>query len=174
MISLGSALLIRSLPQRLHSSSSKLKMSYLAVHVKAQVKATQEPAFYAIALQASTSMLPLKGVLRYDILRNKEDPTKFLLVKVFDDVQCLDEHKTTQFYKDWTERAEPLMQEARLTARFNTLFPMERSCWNSQAVVGSSSITPEVRKAGPSVTTVDSLAMAAQEGMLAVVVDIKV
>lgn len=173
MLRLGSALLTRSLPLRFHYSSLNLKMSYLAVHVKAQVIPSHETTFYATALQASHSMLPLKGVLRYDILRNNEDPTKFLLVKVFDDVHCLDEHKTTQFYKDWTDKAEPLMQGARITARFNTLFPVERSCWNSQAAVPSS--TPlDLSKANTTPSYGESLITAAKEGMLAVVVDIQV
>ena len=173
MLSLGSGLLTRSLPLRLRSLT-QLKMSYLAVLVKAQVKPSHDSVFYATALQASSSMLPLKGVLRYDILRNNEDPTKFLLVKVFDDVQCLNEHKTTQFYKDWTEKAEPLMQEARATARFNTLFPVERSCWNSQSAV--SSVVPTALRTADDTSPIsgESLATAAEGGLLAVVVDIKV
>lgn len=170
MLGISRAIFLRGSTQRFHSRVSQLKMSYLAVHVQSYVKTSSEALFYAKALQASTNMLPLQGVLRYDILRNNDDPRKFLLVKVFENVKSLDEHKTTQFYKDWTEQAEPLMEEARATARFNTLFPTGRSCWSSQSAMSSSSKTSPVE---PPIHTQDIETSAAQ-GLLAVVVDIHV
>lgn len=145
--------------------------SHLAVHVKATVNPSSELPFFALASQASRSLLLQPGVLRYDILRNNEDKQKFLMIKVFKDVSDLDAHKTTSFYTDYTREAEPLMQEPRQTARYNTLFPTQSSGWDSRAAVQpSTSATP----ASTASSTAATLEADGANGMFAVCVDIAV
>lgn len=61
-----------------------------------------------------------KGVLanepdniRFDILQQVEDPTKFVLFEVFKDAAAVEFHKTMQHYLDWRDEVLDMMKDKR-------------------------------------------------------------
>lgn len=55
-----------------------------------------------------------EGNIRFDLLQNKEDPTKFTLYEHFRDKSAVEFHKTTEHYKKWAATVEPLMASPRV------------------------------------------------------------
>ena len=53
------------------------------------------------------------GNVRFDILWNREDPTRFTMYEVFADEAAVAFHKTTEHYKKWRETVAPYMAEPR-------------------------------------------------------------
>ena len=55
----------------------------LAVHVFIHVKDGCEAAFKAACVANASSSLGERGVARFDVLQEKDDPTKFALIEVY-------------------------------------------------------------------------------------------
>jgi autoinducer 2-degrading protein len=53
------------------------------------------------------------GNVRFDILRDPEDPAHFLIYEVFTDGDAAAAHKETAHYLAWRDRVAPLMAEPR-------------------------------------------------------------
>ena len=53
------------------------------------------------------------GNVRFDILWNRDDPTRFTMYEVFADEAAVAFHKTTEHYKKWRETVAPYMAEPR-------------------------------------------------------------
>jgi autoinducer 2-degrading protein len=54
-----------------------------------------------------------EGNVRFDLLQNKEEPTKFALYEHFRDMSAVEYHKTTEHYKKWAATVEPYMASPR-------------------------------------------------------------
>lgn len=61
------------------------------------------------------------GNLRFDVLRDPEDPTRFLIYEVFVDAEAAAAHKTTSHYLAWRDRVAPMMAEPRRGERWDAL-----------------------------------------------------
>ncbi|MGD0744659.1 MAG: antibiotic biosynthesis monooxygenase [Verrucomicrobiota bacterium] len=97
----------------------------LVVHVHAHVKPDRVEAFKAATrLNARLSLLEL-GVLRFDVLQQQDDPTRFVLVEVYRDPEAADAHKKTQHYPAWRDAVAPMMAEPRFSVKFNKVFPVD-------------------------------------------------
>ena len=53
------------------------------------------------------------GNIRFDVLQDNNDPTKFVLVEVFADADAVAFHKTTEHYNKWREIVAPYMASPR-------------------------------------------------------------
>jgi autoinducer 2-degrading protein len=53
------------------------------------------------------------GVVRFDVIQEKTDPARFVLIEVFRDEQGPTAHKETAHYKTWRETVAPMMREDR-------------------------------------------------------------
>jgi (4S)-4-hydroxy-5-phosphonooxypentane-2,3-dione isomerase len=95
----------------------------LIVHVHVHVKPDRVEAFKeATRLNARLSLLEL-GVLRFDVLQQQDDPTRFVLVEVYRDPEAAAAHKETQHYPVWRDAVAPMMAGPRSSVKFNQVFP---------------------------------------------------
>ena len=95
----------------------------LIVHVHVHVKPECVEAFeQATRLNARLSLLEL-GVLRFDVLRQQDDPTRFVLVEIYRDADAADAHKATPHYPVWRDAVAPMMAEPRSSVKFSQVFP---------------------------------------------------
>ncbi|MGA3283647.1 MAG: antibiotic biosynthesis monooxygenase [Verrucomicrobiota bacterium] len=95
----------------------------LVVHVHVQVKPECVEAFkQATRVNARLSLLEL-GVLRFDVLQQQDDPTRFVLVEVYRDTDAAAAHKETPHYPVWRDAGAPMMAEPRFSVKFNKIFP---------------------------------------------------
>ncbi len=95
----------------------------LIVHVHVHVKPECVEAFKeATRLNARCSLLEL-GVLRFDVLQQADDPTRFVLLEIYRDAAAAAAHKETPHYPVWRDAVAPMMAEPRNSVKFNRLDP---------------------------------------------------
>lgn len=100
----------------------------LIVHVEVRVKPEAVAAFEAATLENARASLNEPGILRFDVVRQLDDPTRFVLVEVYRDETAPLAHKQTPHYAAWRDAVEPLMAEPRSSRRFSDVFP-DASGW---------------------------------------------
>ena len=99
----------------------------LIVHVHVHVKPECVEAFKAATrLNARLSLLEL-GVLRFDVLQQADDPTKFVLVEIYRDAAAAAAHKETPHYPVWRDAVAPMMAEPRTSVKFEKVYPDDGS-----------------------------------------------
>ncbi len=96
------------------------------VLVRVQVKPGTEEAFLAATLENARASNREPGVARFDVLRDAEDPSRFLLVEAYRDQEAPARHKETVHYLRWKETAEPLMAGERTREIFDGVYVPER------------------------------------------------
>jgi autoinducer 2-degrading protein len=95
----------------------------LIVHVHVHVKPDCVEAFeQASRLNARLSLLEL-GVLRFEVLRQQDDPTRFVLVEIYRDAEAAAAHKETPHYPVWRDAVAPMMAGPRQSVKFNQIYP---------------------------------------------------
>ena len=62
------------------------------------------------------------GNLRYDVLRDADDPNHFLLYEVYRDADALAAHRETPHFQKWLATVESWMTEPRTRVRSQPLF----------------------------------------------------
>ena len=94
----------------------------LIVHVHVHVKPDCLEAFKAASrLNARLSLLEL-GVLRFDVVQQADDPTRFVLVEVYRTADAPTKHKETAHYAAWRDAVAPMMAEPRTSMKFAEVF----------------------------------------------------
>jgi (4S)-4-hydroxy-5-phosphonooxypentane-2,3-dione isomerase len=96
-----------------------MSMEVVIVHIK--VKEGRAKDFVAATLENRGHSLREPGVARFDLLADKEDPCRFVLIEGYRDAAALAAHKETAHYKKWRDLAEPMMAEPRTRAFYAEL-----------------------------------------------------
>ena len=95
----------------------------LIVHVHVHVKPEWVEAFKQVTLVNAQESLKEPGVVRFDVVQQQDDPTRFVLVEVYWDANAAAAHKETKHYPIWRDAVAPMMAEPRFSVKFNNLFP---------------------------------------------------
>lgn len=95
----------------------------LIVHVHVHVKPESVEAFITATLANARASLKEPGVIRFDVVRQQEDPARFVLVEVYRDAAAAAAHKETPHYPAWRDAVAPMMAEPRHSVKFNNVFP---------------------------------------------------
>ena len=93
------------------------------VHVHAHVKLEYVEAFKQLILENARESIKEPGVLRFDIVQQESDPTRFVLVEIYRTEEDPARHKATSHYARFKDAAEVMMAEPRQGIRFVGLFP---------------------------------------------------
>lgn len=80
-----------------------------------------------VANHAGTRMEP--GNVRFDFIRQEDDPDRFMLYEVFESEQAVADHKLTAHYLKWRDDVKDLMAEQRYGVKHSIIAPPERSEW---------------------------------------------
>ncbi|NBN64046.1 antibiotic biosynthesis monooxygenase [Pannonibacter tanglangensis] len=59
------------------------------------------------------------GNLRFDVLRDPDDETRFVIYEVFTSVEALDDHRKTEHYRECVRRIDPILTGPRTKTYFN-------------------------------------------------------
>ena len=97
----------------------------LIVHVHVQVKPDQIDAFKAACVENSRNSLQEPGIARFDVLQQRDDPTRFLLVEVYRSAEAPAAHKQTAHYRRWAEAVADMMAVPRSSVKFDKVYPEE-------------------------------------------------
>jgi quinol monooxygenase YgiN len=97
--------------------------SLLVVHVHVRVKPGAEEAFREASLANAEASRREPGVLRFDLLADREDPSRFVLAEVYRDAAAAAAHKETPHYAAWRDAVAGLMAEPRRGEKYVNLSP---------------------------------------------------
>ena len=93
------------------------------VHVQVHVKPEFVEAFEQATIANSINSLREPGIARFDVVRQQDDPTRFVLVEVYRSVEATAAHKETAHYARWRDTVAPMMAEARGAVKYWNVCP---------------------------------------------------
>jgi len=93
------------------------------VHVNIHVKPEFVPDFIAATLENARSSLQEPGIARFDVLQQRDDPTRFMLLEVYRTPEDPAKHKETAHYAHWRATVAEMMAEPRSSLKYANLFP---------------------------------------------------
>ena len=97
--------------------------SYLAVFVYVHVLPESVEAFRVASLANSAASIHEPGIVRFDVLQETADPTRFVLVEVYRGQEGAAAHKQTTHYQTWRDTVAPMMAEPRTSKSYATVTP---------------------------------------------------
>lgn len=95
----------------------------LIVHVFVHVKPEAVEAFREATLANARNSVLEPGIARFDVIQQVDDPTRFVLVEVYRDVEATVRHKETAHYHTWRDAVADMMAEPRSSAKYSNIFP---------------------------------------------------
>ena len=95
----------------------------LIVHVFVHVKPEHVADFTAATLENARNSVQEPGVIRFDVVQQDDDPTRFVLMEIYRTGADPALHKMTSHYLTWVEKVEPMMAEPRSRIRYHAVFP---------------------------------------------------
>lgn len=97
----------------------------VVVHVHVHVVAAGVEAFRAAARSNAEQSVREPGVVRFDVIQQVDDPTRFVLVEVYRDAAAVAAHKETAHYLTWRDAVAGLMAEPRTAVKYANVFPAD-------------------------------------------------
>ena len=100
----------------------------IIVHVFVHVKPDSVEAFEAATLENARNSIREPGVVRFDVVRQEDDPSRYVLIEIYRTAEDPARHKATAHYAAWRDAVEPMIAEPRRSVRYRELFP-EPAAW---------------------------------------------
>lgn len=88
-----------------------------------QVKPECVEAFRAACVANSQGSLQEPGCLRFDVLQQHDDPTRFALFEIYRTPEGFAAHKDTAHYAAWAEIAASMQAGQRSSAKYQLIHP---------------------------------------------------
>jgi len=104
----------------------------LVVHVFVHVTPASVSAFDAATRENARHSVEEPGVVRFDVLQQEDDPTRFVLVEIYRTAEDPARHKATPHYARWRDAVEPMMAEPRRSVKYRAVAP-EPARWEMPA-----------------------------------------
>ncbi len=95
----------------------------LVVHVHVRVKPGGEEAFVRASEANAAASRREPGVVRFDLLTDRDDSARFVLVEIYRDAAAAAAHKETPHYAAWRDAVAGLMAEPRRAERYVNVSP---------------------------------------------------
>jgi autoinducer 2-degrading protein len=97
--------------------------SYLVVFVHAHVLSESVDAFRAASLANAAASVHEPGCVRFDVVQEAADATRFVLIEVYRGQEGAAAHKQTAHYQAWRDTVAPMMAEPRTSRSYATVTP---------------------------------------------------
>ncbi len=91
------------------------------VHVKPEFV----EAFKNAAVANAKNSIKEPGIVRFDVIQQEDDPTRFILVEVYRTADAQAAHRETVHYKTWRDAVADMMAEPRTGVKHRVIFPDE-------------------------------------------------
>ena len=89
----------------------------LIVHIQVQVKPEAVEQFKQASLANAQESIKEPGILRFDIVQQQDDPTRFVFVEVYRAPEASAAHKETKHYQVWRDTVAPMMAVPRSSVK---------------------------------------------------------
>ena len=103
----------------------------IVVCVQVRVKPEHRDAFVAASVENGKQTIREPGNLRFDVLRSRDDPDRFVLYEAWRDEAGMLAHKETAHYRRWRETVAEWMAEERRGVKYDALFPEDEAAWSA-------------------------------------------
>jgi autoinducer 2-degrading protein len=97
--------------------------SLLIVHVDVAVLPDQLDVFLAATHDNAVASRDEPGIVRFDVLSDRTDPTHVVLVEIYRDEAAAAAHKDTAHYQRWRDTVAPMMARPREATRYVNFSP---------------------------------------------------
>lgn len=91
----------------------------LIIHVHVHVKPECVEAFRAASLENARHSRQEPGVTQFDVLQQQDDPTRFVLVEAYRNMEATVTHKATAHYAQWRDTVAGMMAEPRQSTKYS-------------------------------------------------------
>lgn len=97
--------------------------------ITVRVKAGSEAEFERLTTENHEASLTEPGVLRFDVLKDTDNPGTYYLYEAYRDEAATWAHKETDHYQYWKEQVAPLMEGERTAAATTPIAPLTEAAW---------------------------------------------
>ena len=112
---------------QLQNKSKQRIMIVNIVYIYVNEKYLEE--FISATVENHENTIKEEGNLRFDVLQDDSDPTKFVLYEAFVSDEAATAHKKTAHYLKWKETVAPWMDKPREGVKHQVLKPGNSSLW---------------------------------------------
>jgi autoinducer 2-degrading protein len=95
------------------------------IRVQIRVKPDCIEAFQVATLANARASIQEAGVVRFDVVQQQDDPTRFVLVEVYRAVEDQARHRLTAHYAAWVGMVGDMMETPRSALKYTNVFPEE-------------------------------------------------
>ena len=95
----------------------------LIVHVHVNVKSQFVEDFKKATIENASNSIKETGVLRFDVIQQEDDPTRFVLVEIYKNAETSAAHKETAHYAKWRDTVAEMMAVPRQGIKYASIFP---------------------------------------------------
>ncbi len=95
------------------------------VHVFVHVKSDRIEDFKSVSIENARNSIKEPGVARFDVIQQRDDPSRFVLVEVYRTADDPARHKETSHYQKWRDSVEEMMMAPRKSIKYQNIFPGE-------------------------------------------------
>lgn len=95
----------------------------LIVHVHVHVRPDDVAAFIAATRENARHSIEEPGIVRFDVLQQDDDATRFLLIEIYRTADDPARHKATAHYAAWRDTVESMMIEPRRSVKYASITP---------------------------------------------------
>ena len=99
--------------------------------INVYVKPDAVEAFRKATLTNRDGSIREPGVLRFDLLQDATDESKFVLYEVYRSDEATAAHKETDHYREWKSAVEPLMARGRERYDLRAVAPLDEGEWRT-------------------------------------------
>ena len=93
----------------------------LIVQVNVRVVADQVAAFVAATRANAAASRAEPGIARFDVVQERQDETRFVLLEAYRSEQAALDHKETVHYATWRDTVAPMMAEPRTSTKYRDI-----------------------------------------------------
>jgi (4S)-4-hydroxy-5-phosphonooxypentane-2,3-dione isomerase len=93
------------------------------MHINIKVKNEFVEEFKQVCIENAKNSVKEKGIRRFDVLQQSDEPTRFLLVEAYDDESGIEAHRKTAHYNKWRTEAERMVEGERVRTKFMPVWP---------------------------------------------------
>ena len=90
----------------------------LWVHVMIHVNEADVDAFRQASLENARQSREEPGIAQFDLVQQRDDPTRFVLIEVYRDAEAPSRHKETPHYQKWRDTVAPMMASPRTSISY--------------------------------------------------------
>jgi (4S)-4-hydroxy-5-phosphonooxypentane-2,3-dione isomerase len=95
----------------------------LIVHVHVHVKPDFVEPFREATEENARHSVEEPGIVRFDVLQQADDQTRFVLVEVYRSRGDALKHKETAHYAKWRDAVAPMMAVPRSSVKYSNVYP---------------------------------------------------